>query len=40
MIPPRSEMAARVAGVEVSTEHWIGGKRVASRALRGPLADR
>ncbi|HTO55889.1 MAG TPA: aldehyde dehydrogenase family protein [Myxococcota bacterium] len=24
-------MSARVAGVEVSTEHWIGGKRVASR---------
>jgi acyl-CoA reductase-like NAD-dependent aldehyde dehydrogenase len=24
-------MTARVAGVEVSTEHWIGGKRVASR---------
>jgi acyl-CoA reductase-like NAD-dependent aldehyde dehydrogenase len=24
-------MSARVAGVEVSTEHWIGGKRVGSR---------
>src|SRR5258705_313418 len=47
MIPPRSEMAARVAGVEVSTEHWIGGKRVASRrgfparspSHGAPLAD-
>ncbi len=30
-----------VAGVEISTEHWIGGKRVASQTnVRGSVADR
>jgi acyl-CoA reductase-like NAD-dependent aldehyde dehydrogenase len=28
----------RVAGVEISTEHWIGGKRVASRAAFADLS--
>ncbi len=33
-------MTARVAGVEISTEHWIDGKRVASRetfAVESPI---
>ena len=31
-------MTARIAGVDVSTEHWIGGKRVASRARFADLS--
>ncbi len=31
-------MTARVAGVEISTEHWIGGKRVASRETFADLS--
>ena len=31
-------MTARVAGVEISTEHWIGGKRVPSRETFADLS--
>jgi aminomuconate-semialdehyde/2-hydroxymuconate-6-semialdehyde dehydrogenase len=31
-------MTARVAGVEISTDHWIGGKRVPSRATFADLS--
>ena len=32
---------ATVAGVEVATDHWIGGERVGERRpLRRDLADR